>query len=414
MAFQSIPQSTFASGFGQGVGQGLSEQLPKEIERTRLSHGLKNLGEDFSNLTPMEQIAKLVSVPGMNAQTAMAFIPYLKEQQSRQALKKRAGEDEGGVLPSIKEQDPGQGEFRQRLEAKDFGIAKDNQQLLADAKKLLALYPAANEKELITIAKEADNERLSKDAAISKRSSDAEDEFNKWTSGFLQKSGNDIYKDIIGEMKGDYLDEARNRALDEGISPITAGKKAAEDLLDFAKTRQQLKTNKAAFLSPLFGKSGKQVLKDIENFREAYQKRDQLEFFRNDLIDSHKLTPEEADRLAFPVSAGEKEYISSLPKPLKRHLGKLGIPSTKKLSEDQVRQIIGKITANDSPRSIAMDLISQGYDGQDFIQQAKRFKGKKMMNERQERDLTTFSQRPSLGDIALFGAGKLADTWRTQ
>lgn len=97
MAFQSIPQSTFASGLGSSVGRGLAEQLPQQAERSVQSHKLQNLGQDFHNLTPMEQIAKLVAIPGMNAQTAMQFIPYIQQSQARKALAERAKAGQRGT-----------------------------------------------------------------------------------------------------------------------------------------------------------------------------------------------------------------------------------------------------------------------------------------------------------------------------
>ena len=419
MAFQVIPQSTFASGvganLGKGLSQGLSEQLPKEIERIRLSQGLKGLESDVSqgNLTPFQQISKLAAIPGMDMQKIGALLPYIQQLQSRQALAQKAGAN----VPMVQQSQPTQqvsesakrGSLRQRMEASDFAMPRNDQQIYQRANELAQLNANLTEQEAIAQAQAEDARRVQADEAVRGKANEVDNEFNRLTSAYLQKSGNEKFADIIGEMQGDYLSRARDRALDEGISPFTAGKQAAEDLLNFAKARQELRTNRAALFYT--GKSGDKVLKDIQNVRPEYEKRGQLENLRNDLINYHGLSPEEADRLAYPVSKEEKQYIGALPRTTR---SKLGMRSIKELSSQQVREIANKMSKQDSPRSIAIALMEKGYDGSDFIEKMKQYRDENPndFTPRQSRDLTSFSERPTLGDIQLFGYKRLIDNWR--
>lgn len=404
MAFQSIPQSSFAGSLGRGVGQGLSEQLPKEIERIRLSQGLKNLGADTANLSPLEQVSKLAAIPGMNMQNIGAFLPYLQQLQGRKALEQKAGM--ASKVPEGQKQEVAkEPSYRDRMESQDFLVPKNEQQIYQRANELAKLNPNITEQEAISQAQSEDARRIQADTALESKRNLIQNEVNSAAETWLQKQGNQQFGDIIGELKSDYIDKAINKSLAKGVSPYQAGKEAARDMLDFAKTRGQLRTNRAAIFAG--GKSGDKVLKDIKNARSEYEKRGQLENLRNDLINYHDLSPEEADSIAFPVSKGEKSYIDSFPKTLK---SKLGMRSTKELSEDQIDGIIKRMTNEDSVKSIALDLMERGYSGSAFIEQMKERKDD--LTPRQARDLTTFSERPTLGDIQLFGFKKLVNQWR--
>lgn len=76
---------------GASIGQGLAEQVPKEVERTRLSSGLKELGKKESSGNAYDQISELLSIPGMTEQKAQILFPYLQKQIAKNELAKRAG-----------------------------------------------------------------------------------------------------------------------------------------------------------------------------------------------------------------------------------------------------------------------------------------------------------------------------------
>lgn len=424
MAFQIIPQSNFSSnigaGLGQGLGQGLSEQLPKEFERARLSQGLKSLEGDLQkgNLSPFQQLTRLSEIPGMNIEKINALLPFIQQMQGVRALQQKAGVGAGQQVPGRVDQESKgvgskearpKGSLRQRLEMSDFAMPRDEKQIYQRAADLNRINPSLSEQEAISQAQSEDTRRVQSDQALFNRTKLIESEFDRLTNLYTQKAGNEKFRDIIGEMQGQYLDTAMNRALDQGVSPYTAAKDAAEDLLDFAKDRQQVRSNKASFV---FGKGGSDVLKDLNKSRKAYQKRDQLENFRDDILVANDLSPEEADKIAFPVTQGVEKKINSLPK---QRLSSRSILPKKALSDQQVDSIASKITPEDSVRSIAMNLNEKGYDGRAFLEQVKKYADSHpdALDERQQRDITTFSPRPTLGDIRLLGFNKkFGSDWR--
>ncbi len=84
---QYIKQGNLFGRIGSGIGQGLAEQLPKEIERGRLSAGLKELGEQ-KGLSPFQQFAGLVSAAHEYPQVVQSGAELLKQQQMRDAYKR--------------------------------------------------------------------------------------------------------------------------------------------------------------------------------------------------------------------------------------------------------------------------------------------------------------------------------------
>ena len=91
------PYSGNAFGrIGKGIGQGLSEQLPKELERGRLSQGLKEL-EKEKDLTPYQQASKLYTLPG-GAEAAQSLLPLLQLQKANEtSLARGKSQGQGGI-----------------------------------------------------------------------------------------------------------------------------------------------------------------------------------------------------------------------------------------------------------------------------------------------------------------------------
>src|SRR5260221_4789961 len=77
---------------GKGLAKGLSEQLPKEIERGRLSAGLKNIAGN-KDLSEVERYAELLKLPG-GAEHAGMLIPALQRSGQNKAFL-----EEGEVQP---------------------------------------------------------------------------------------------------------------------------------------------------------------------------------------------------------------------------------------------------------------------------------------------------------------------------
>lgn len=72
---QQIKQGNIFGRVGSGVGRGLSETLPQEMNRGRLSEGLKRL--EGQSLSPIQQYASLIQ-SGANPEQISQILPYLR------------------------------------------------------------------------------------------------------------------------------------------------------------------------------------------------------------------------------------------------------------------------------------------------------------------------------------------------
>lgn len=95
---QYIKQGSLFGRIGSGVGKGLAEQLPEEIQRGRLSSGLKNFEKEHQDLNPMQQLARISSIPGITPQMIQSFSELAKINNQRNAYG-RGPAGQGGRPP---------------------------------------------------------------------------------------------------------------------------------------------------------------------------------------------------------------------------------------------------------------------------------------------------------------------------
>src|SRR5579864_5803044 len=104
-------QPSIFGRLGQGLGQGLAESIPKEVERNRLSSGLKDLGEQ-KGLTPFQQFSRLASTPGITPQMIQSGSDLLRQQSYLDALKNQF-QGQGGIKSGQKAYVPSKEELNQ-------------------------------------------------------------------------------------------------------------------------------------------------------------------------------------------------------------------------------------------------------------------------------------------------------------
>ena len=71
---------------GQGLGQGFSEQFPREMERARLSKGLQQFAFQSGQMTPLEQLSYISTIPGITPQMIQSFGELAKQQAQAGAI----------------------------------------------------------------------------------------------------------------------------------------------------------------------------------------------------------------------------------------------------------------------------------------------------------------------------------------
>jgi len=118
---QVIHREGGLAGFGQALGQGISEQLPKEVERHRLSSGLRNLSQK-KGLNPFQQFSELASTPGITPQMLESGSALLRQQAYLDAIKNQY-EGPGNPKPENKGYIPTQEELTQPVKGEISTLA---------------------------------------------------------------------------------------------------------------------------------------------------------------------------------------------------------------------------------------------------------------------------------------------------
>lgn len=74
---------------GSELGKGLSEQIPKEVERYRLSQGLRNIQQNPGN--QIENLIRLYSTPGATPEMIQTIAPLLQQAAVKQNRQQKGG-----------------------------------------------------------------------------------------------------------------------------------------------------------------------------------------------------------------------------------------------------------------------------------------------------------------------------------
>ncbi len=74
---------------GANIGQGISEQIPKEVERYRLSQGLRNIQQNPGN--QIENLIRLYSTPGVSPEMSSTLAPLLQAEYVKQRQQNTRG-----------------------------------------------------------------------------------------------------------------------------------------------------------------------------------------------------------------------------------------------------------------------------------------------------------------------------------
>lgn len=88
MSYQVQP-GNFAGRLGEGLGKGLAEQVPQEMQRHRLSEGLRNVQQNPGN--QIENLIRLYSTPGVTPEMAQTLGPLLQQAAVKQNRQQKTG-----------------------------------------------------------------------------------------------------------------------------------------------------------------------------------------------------------------------------------------------------------------------------------------------------------------------------------
>lgn len=432
-------QGNIFGRIGKGLGQGLAEQLPKEVERNRLSTGLKQFEQDMGGLNPTQQLARLSSIPGVTPQMIQTFGELAKQQNTRNAY---ANVSKGkGASPSQQNEGPSIRDMKfagfdqneqqrqgQPQKANDMVRPEESgqpqvvntnplrpeaqirgpwtpQQRNEHKSQLYDDFPNLTPSEIDTMA--ADDERRWIDTATTEQKKDSQLEgiqdnlrkkFHDQLQTKLQKSTTgEIFKDVTGEMLVNMeRGIERDLRLNPEASPDDVINKWSTKALDLAKTKSQLsELSRSKSFFPIVTNK-KEYENKLKTYSKIFKETGNSEEYFNLLKKDFDLSPQGASYIAFERSRPVQEYVSTIK-------GNGPIHNFQVKSRKYAADIEGRLTSGDSLLGIARDFREKDpyFDQNSFFDQLREDQDNIMLNPRQRRELAegVSGILPSWGDV---------------
>lgn len=430
---QVIPQagtglSRIGASFGSGLGSALGEQIPKDIDRMTLSRGLKRLGEKSKTqeMSPFDLASELYGIRGGNSEIANALLPLLQNQmqikqyQDQQKDSISTSGSKGLMQPSqsLGSQDirrepgtdvPEKSQMRTILTPEDQQILQSSVQPPSrEMIDQLASEKIRSQPSRFNVPGGVEKARAEAEADLNKsyqadlanlqaaqRKSGVADKFRQDFDNYLNDNIQKAGKDVFADIEGDMLNEFRNRAESEyasGKSEREAIKSAADDLLNFARNKQQLR-NMGGY--SIFQDTRKNI-NTLQEVRKEFEKYGRQREFKNILEDSLGLSPQMASYYTYPVVGKDTLKALESLKPIKTFDPTKSEAKKQKMTKDFVEKLSNSLGDN-SILSIAAAASQKGYSPNDIISEiTERYRdGKIKLNERQAQELALSVSSPA-------------------
>lgn len=437
---QMIKQGDIFGRVGSGLGKGLAEQLPKEIERGRLQQGLSQFEKDASNLSPMQQIARLSAIPGITPQTIQSMAELARYQNQGNAFRNLAGQPpngqqqaspQGGAqgirdvqfgqrpgmqgqrprqqMPSVGQVDnqqrtpnqnpsedvPPTGEsnaFDPNARARDPWTLEQRAQRISELVSNYGFTPDMAQK----LAAEDEARYLQGPDVVKKRQEDisaartkAHDALDRQLGLKLEKNPKDspeFYKDVKGTM---LLAAQRGMERDLILNPQADIENVANDwsdrLYQTAVAKGKLnKLGRTTGIENFF--KGDKTNKELSEYQDIFKRSGNLEEF-NDILQgpSFGMSANAAPSIAFPPNSKINKYISNH----KYSFSGGSTPLKPKEARKAAIEVAKDIEPDDSIHAIANAFMKKdpNFDKQAFYDQISEDKDRIGLNERQRREL---------------------------
>jgi len=440
---QYIKQGNIFGRIGTGIGKGLAEQLPKEIERSRLASGLQNFEKESGDLTPIQQLARLSSIPGITPQMIQSFSELAKVQNQGNAYRKgaggnpRPGQQAAGMQPQASPSgapeirdvqfanlQPQQG-GQQRQNMPPVGQVNNQQQTpnappnqnvpqVAEGNALnrqnLTRLPWTPQQRQETIANYIDqgflpdqardlqqddeSRDLAEPGAYKQRQADIKeakgevrDTLKRHLETKLQKAGENVYKDVEGPMilaaeRGMIRDLIKNPKAD--IDNVAND--WSERLYRTAIAKDKMRTlGKTTGLENFL--KGDSSHKKLKEYQEIFKRSGNLEEFQNILKgEDFGMSAQAAASVAYPPNQKINKYLSYYKSSTPTNYQ----PETKlQEAKKAAIEIENDIGPDDSVLAIVRRLSERDpyFDQQSLLEQISEDKDQLGLNERQRLEL---------------------------
>lgn len=394
-----VNQAPIAGRIGESLGKGLAEQIPKEVAQYRLSQGLQNFAQNAGNLSPLQQAAQYLSIPGLTPQAAQILPQLLQQQQQRQSLNQLGNEQQPNqqIQASLNQaaggkpnQAPETGlQTRETTEAalQNF-VPRSFQEKLAAAQQL-PLYQS-DPQGALNIIEQQDQAAAAQNQALQGRRQNQIGVENKIKSnlGTLnQRYNNVVPGDVLTDIENDTLNSIKSKS--QGGEELTEGqaeKRGADRLKEVSRQYQSLKT--LGGISNYY-RNPKTTINGLNVLQKQFKERDDLRNFADSIVAETNMSAPKAYSIAYPISDYPKvnEFISNLP------ILKGNVPDT---TGDIAPILFKKMGTEASPLAIANALDAKGYNGNAFLKYARDNQDKLSPNQVEQ---LTKPTGISLGDI---------------
>lgn len=380
MAGQLIKQANIFGRIGSGIGKGLGEQLPKEIERSRLASGLKELGEQ-KGLTPFQQFSGLASVPGVTPQMIQSGSDILRQQARGQALAERGAQQnqptpspfpvsktqvEGqNISPSITQEKP--------LEEIQKGyIPPTREEIDSIAGEAYNTNPAffGNDpnKAIAWAEDKADREKSINEAYRLKHEnlSEIQDKVVNRLQNHSKNLGVEIPRRTYSNIEDKAVLATKPKSQGgEGLTEQQAMKKYGKELDDASRDYKAIDTIGDW---DIIGRKASESLRNLKSLQSKFETRGDTEDMADLLISKNKLSPIMAYAIAEPISREPKlnQKMKSVSPIQTRQEKGVGLPINPKKQRDETLRISKELAPllgeKGSPLAVAFELEKLGYD----------------------------------------------------
>ena len=380
-----VKQGNIFGRVGTGIGKGLAEQVPKEIERHRLSSGLKELG-DKKDLTPFQQLAAFYSVPGAadRPELIRSGTEFLRHQAKANALSNQKSErttkfptpevssaqkeTSGSQTPSL----PQPEEFEQ---VQKGYIPPTPEEKLQEASQLFDKNPALFNYDPQNAINEVDkraSEREVRQGAIEKQYEKL-DNIQKNVVNRLNEHSNrlgvEIPSDVYSKVENEAIQATKPKSKGGGgLTEQQAMKDYGKKLDEISREYEDLDSLGGWGIT---GRKAANTLSSYNNLQNKFAKRDDQRNFADKLISSAGVSPTYAYSQAYPV-----HNVPELNREIKglKDLKSIRItaPGFADEATSRTLEIAPKLAAalgdKGSPLAVAYELEKKGYDPDAWIE----------------------------------------------
>lgn len=303
-----VKQPNIVGRIGTGIGQGLAEQVPKEIERHRLSSGLKKLGqEDLSKMSRLEQLGHIYNVPGITPEIAAAAQKQIQNQAFTQRNQGSQAAQGGSAQPQSQPQrrgapstEPqGRGGFASPSEIKRAKESLQQEPSPQEINSLASDFLRDNlAEDFPTAQKMAAQEIQQRISAQTQKSSAFDNDFNERAKLELQGTGLGDFKDVTGEIQNSLLDQGRYLVNAKGVSPKVASEEMSEIMKELGKTSNKTRQTGNNVWRPSAEKD-----RELRAQKKNYEKYGFGEQFDDLATASLGITPMKAAQVLDPIKS---------------------------------------------------------------------------------------------------------------